>query len=423
MTTPIVEFPTVVRSSLPFFEDVFTKPQMRNFATYLTGLIVSPNHTISYMNNLFYGHRDQSALNNFITDSTWSDEKFDRSRYRLILNGLSRSKKAYGEGLLLLDDTLSHKTGKHMEYAGKFFDHSEGKYMLAHDILTTHLVKGKLSIPLDLEVYRKFDQLKEKQEFKTKNVMVRELIAKACLMGIPFSCVIGDSWFFNKENTQEIESFGKDWVFGCKSNRLVLMPNGWMNLSEWAKGIPKEKFVPVEVRYKTEKRTFWCCAKTVIMRNQGRVRVVVSYDNPELNGEPEFLCANRLDWNEFKVMKVYAKRWRIDSFYKDAKQNLGLEEYEMRKIKGVKRHLAMVFIADTLLEFSSAVEPRVGIQVAKGATCLDTIGLRCRIVCTELLTSFIQFVLKVAEKIPDPRQIVSMTMLSRTGLRTEFAKV
>jgi hypothetical protein len=62
--------------------------------------------------------------------------------------------------------------------------------------------------------------------------------------------------------------------------------------------------------------------------------VVVSYDNPECNGEPNFYCSNKLDMKADKMLNVYAKRWKIDSFYRDAKQNLGMEEYEMRKLHG-----------------------------------------------------------------------------------------
>lgn len=39
-----------------------------------------------------------------------------------------------------------------------------------------------------------------------------------------------------------------------------------------------------------------------------------------------------------KMLNIYAKRWKIETFYRDAKQELGMEDYEMRKIEGVMRH-------------------------------------------------------------------------------------
>jgi SRSO17 transposase len=438
---PIVEYPSVVTSHLPSFECVFTRPQMKNFARYTTGLMISPNHTVSAMNDLFYAHNDQSALNNFITDSTWSDDELDEARYKVILDGLQRrAKDCEGEGILALDDTLSHKTGKHMEFVGYYFDHSEGRQTLAHDILTSHLIKGRLSIPLDAWIYLKEEQLpeeKRKSEFKDKNQVAREFIQKAHSKGIPFLYVVGDSWFFCKETVEVAQSLGRVWVFQSKSDRVVLLPQGWVSLSEWAQNtIPKEKFKQVKVRYNKDKdQTYWCYEANLRMRSlkdAKRVRVVVSYDNPDLKGEPHFYCSNKLDMKADKLLNVYAKRWKIDSFYRDAKQNLGMEEYEMRKIEGVRRHLAMVLIAHTLLVLGPVLAGSNGeedtklqrIDVTRAGAVVETIGSRCRLAYRQVLVSFIALVLKVGRKLEnDAERIASLALSSRARLGTDFAKV
>jgi SRSO17 transposase len=438
---PIVEYPSVVSSRLPSFGGVFTRPQMKNFARYVSGLMLSPNRTVSAMNDLFYAHNDQSALNNFITDSTWSDEGLDEARYKMILEGLKRrSKDCEGDGILAIDDTLSHKTGKHMEYVGYYFDRAESRQTLAHDILTTHLIKGRLSIPLDAWVYLKKEQLEDKkEEFKDKNQVAREFIQKAHLKNVPFLYVVGDSWFFSKDTVELAQSLGKIWVFQSKSDRVVLLPRGWVSLSAWAKEmIPKEKFKRVEVRYKDKEQTHWCYEANLKMRSlkdAQRVRVVVSYDNPELEGEPHFYCSNKLDMKADKLLNVYAKRWKIDSFYRDAKQNLGMDEYEMRKIEGVRRHLAMVLIAHTLLVLgpvkaaTTRPSPSVAaklrrIDVARADACLETIGSRCRTAYREVLVSFITFVLSMGRKLKDDAgRIASLVLSSSAKLGTDSAKV
>lgn len=441
---PIVEYPSVVTSYLPAFESVFTRPQMRNFARYTSGLMISPNRTISAMNDLFYSHNDQSALNNFITDSTWSDKELDRARCQVILDGLKRrSRDCEGDGIFVMDDTLSHKTGKHMEYAGKFFDHAEGKYTHAHDIMTTHLVKGRLSVPLDFRVYIKKEEFEKKEDeeeehpeekFEDKNQMAREMLLKADSKGIPFLYVLGDSWFFCRETAELADSLGKTWIFQSKSDRVVLLPQGWVHLSDWAKTIPGGKFKPVKVRYKDKEHTYWCWEANLRMRSMGgerRVRVVVSYDNPEMEGEPNFYCSNKLDLKADKMLNVYAKRWKIDSFYRDAKQNLGMEDYEMRKIEGVRRHLAMVLIAHTLLVLgpvsssSSNEDTKLrSIDVAKAEAVVETIGSRCRLAYREVLVSFINLVLNVGRKLEnDAERIASLVLSSRAKMEADFAKV
>ena len=71
---------------------------------------------------------------------------------------------------------------------------------------------------------------------------------------------------------------------------------------------------------------------------------------------------------------------------RDAKQNLGLEDYELRKLRGVRRHLTMVFVAHALLELGLKRDATLG----KLAACLETIGAKCRRACAEVLQSFIQ---------------------------------
>lgn len=438
---PIVEYPSVVTSYLPAFEGVFTRPQMKNFARYTTGLMISPNKTVSAMNELFYGHNDQSALNNFITDSTWSDDELDEARYRIILDGIERRPKdCEGDGIFALDDTLSHKSGKHMEFVGYYFDHTENRKTLSHDILTSHLVKGRLSIPLDAWVYLKEEQLPEerKSEFKDKNQVAREFIQKAHSKGIPFTYVVGDSWFFCRDTAELAQSLGKTWIFQSKSDRVVLMPQGWVGLSEWAKTLSKDRFRPVKVRYKNSEQTYWCYAANLRMRSlkdAQRVRVVVSYNNPDLEGEPNFYCSNKLDLKSDKLLNVYAKRWKIDTFYRDAKQNLGMEDYEMRKIAGVRRHLAMVLIAHTLLVLgpvpsSSSNEDedtklQKRIEVARVDACLETIGSRCRLAYREVLVSLIELVLRLGRRFGhDAGRIASsLTLSSRAKVDADFAKV
>ena len=44
-------------------------PQLENLASYFTGLTVSPDRTISLINDAFYANKDQSDLSRFLTDA------------------------------------------------------------------------------------------------------------------------------------------------------------------------------------------------------------------------------------------------------------------------------------------------------------------------------------------------------------------
>lgn len=410
---PIVGYPSVVSFGLSAFRSVFSKPQLRHFGRYVTGLMVCTNRTVQGINDTFFAHPDQSAMNNFLTDSPWDDEEFSRVRYGFVRTRLEEL--GLGDGILIIDDTISHHVGKHMDGAGWHYDASEGKSMWGHQLVTSHYVRQWLSLPLDFKIYIKEEQAGE--NFRTKHELAMELIEQAMEHGISFSCVVFDTWYFSVEFVRFVEKRGKDWVTRAKDNRLVLEGGMWVSLSEWVKGLSKENFDRVLLkRGDGSKEAYLACSVTVRMKGfEGRkLRLVVSYEEKkfEKREDPYFYCSNNLNWENHRIMRTYARRFGIDAFYKDAKQNLGLEEYELRKIKGVSRHLNMILVAHTLLSLGSRDR-----SVEKAMIYLETIGSACRRAFTEILCSFIQAVLEVGKRVKDSGKILKVLSSSRKQLR------
>ena len=143
-----------------------------------------------------------------------------------------------------------------------------------------------------------------------------------------------------------------------KSDRVVLSDDSKteMSLSEFEKTIPREKFEPVEIYTAIlgKKEIFYAYCTIVRMKHLDgvKVRLVISYRNRELQqgGEPSFYISNVMIWKSEKILQTYAYRWSIEGFHRDAKQSLGLEDYQVRKIQGVKRHMSMVFFAYIVLQ-------------------------------------------------------------------------
>lgn len=350
-------------------------------------------------------------MNNFLTDSPWDDEEFSRFRYGFVKTRLEELE--LGGGILVLDDTISHHVGKHMEGAGWHYDVKEGKSVWGHQLVTSHYARQWLSLPLDFKIYIKEEQAGK--DFKTKHELATELVEQAVKHGIPFSCVVFDTWYFNVKFVRFVEGLGKDWVTRCKSNRIVFSGRRRVSISEWARGLSKEDFERVVLKRKDgSKEVYYVYSRTVRMKGfKDRLRVVVSYleEKFEKREDPYFYCTNRLDWEMRRVMRTYAKRFEIDAFYKDAKQNLGLEEYELRKIRGVSRHLHMILVAHTLLSLGS-----VDRAAGKAMVYLETIGSACRRAFAEILRSFIQAVLEIGSRVKDAGKILGVLSSSRKQL-------
>lgn len=403
-TLPIVSYPKVVEDYLPRFAPLFNKPQLRHLAQYLAGLILCHNKTVSGINDSFYGHRDQSAKNRFLNDSAWSEDQVDAVRLRLVAEQVQR--QCVKDGCLIVDDSLAHKTGKKIEGVGYHYDHSQKKIVLGHQLVSTHYYCRSFHVPLHFEVYHK-------ESGFTKNQLARNLIDRAVATELPFSVVLLDSWYFNKENTDCIERHRKDWVAACKSNRLVDWQGRKVPLSDVIKTIPAEAYRKTTLR---NGAVYWTCSKALTIKTQGRVRIVVTHQQEDLMDDPNYFATNRVEWDHTRILNLYCCRWTIETFYRDAKQNLGLEACELRIWDGIKRHFQLVFLAFTLLQLSSLNR---GLGKWLNAN-FKTIGGKCQMAAVEVLRAFILFVVKETSQERSPDEIVELCFRPASQIRFAF---
>ena len=64
------------------------------------------------------------------------------------------------------------------------------------------------------------------------------------------------------------------------------------------------------------------------------------------------LISNRYDAPE-QVVIAYAKRWKIEVFYRNAKQELGLTSCHAQSKAAHEAHIEMLFMAETILSYKN----------------------------------------------------------------------
>ena len=360
----------VLTGLLEEFRPCFSKPQFRNFSTYTLGLIACEGKkNIDTINRCFLNAKDQSSLNRFLTQSPWNLQKLEEKR-------LSMSRclpvDEGSTGYLLVDDTINRKTGKHMEEAGIHFDSAQGKAVWGHDIVTTHYVNGETEYPARLSLYvKKKTCQKEQRVFKTKIQLAIGQI-EAFMPPAGTNVVVAfDSWFFCRQIVEAVAAKGWDWVTQAESNRLVCLNGEETNVTALASGLLEKQFKTVKVKGEE----FSLCGFEVWMSKVGSVKLVVAKEKEEDGFH--FYVSNRLDWSAKQVLLAYKVRQSIDVFYRDTKQNLGLEAYQMRRGRGAIIHWHLAFNAYTLLALlrrSACLDSRLLRR------CLATLGDVCRYV-------------------------------------------
>ena len=439
MRLPIVQFPNIVVENLSNFASVFTTDeQKKHFCEYITGLIAGDKATVTAINALFFNKNDQSALNKFITRAEWDEDELNRRRVQLELRRLQRRPISETAGRLILDDTMAHHTHCSMDALAYLRDHSVGHNVWAHNVVTSYYVNRSDQFPVNFRLYLQFNRKYEKQArekvaqrwimeptlthnrqylatllsqhyrqqaYRPKTHLGAELLREAIEWDIPFSVVLFDSWFLRAPLVAAVQSADKDWVAACPKDRLVLYRGQWWQLQAFIKTIPATAYRP----YRIGRHLFWAFTKVLPMKNlqRQRVRIVSSYeDQVQSDKTPDFYATNRKDWEPKRILTTYLDRWPTETFNEDVKGNLGFEDYQLRRLRAIRRHWYLSFVAYSLL--SDQGPPGRSRWAVRGQ--FQSTGQRCRAVVDELLGYLVHWIARQVEEGSDPNHILQLLL-------------
>jgi SRSO17 transposase len=339
----VAEIPEEFERVLEGFRPHFGAPAFEHLKRYVLGLILSENLTVEGINRIFIEAKHPSSLNRFLTAGIWKQEELNDAR----IDMLKSQEALTGKGWLAIDDTLTHKTGKKIEGVGIFWDHSENRYVLAHNIVTAEYVNPKgQSHPLDFRLYLKKDQAREEGvPFKTKIDLAKELVEDALRLGLEIQGALFDNWFASKDFIKFLQAKGLHWVTRLKSDRTIKIKGRYVAISEFAATLPRESFRKARIG----DRVYQIFSKAVDLKGVGQIRILISYDNENFSGSPAYFATDQIRWEGTRILKTHGKRWNIETFFRDSKQNLGLEDYQLRDLRAIKRHWYLIFLAYSLL--------------------------------------------------------------------------
>jgi hypothetical protein len=433
---PISDIPLGLREFAEQFRNVFkNQAQRQYFETLLVGLIASENRTLAGIHQTLVNDIDYGGLHHFMTDSPWSHDRLRQARLEWTSKRLADHPG--DPKITAIDTTLVHHTGEKIYGVYWYWDYVNHCFCLGQKLVAATFVSPGLIVPLGMELYHRgfLDEQKlfleetkpsidaPEQEWDEFNLLVKQyemnceqhltqldlagnLVDECEQYAIPTEVYVLDGAFLDIQLMDRIESYGRAWVTRLAKNRLVQLPSGkFDSISAFAKSLPKEAFKPVTLRTRLGKeRTYWVFAKNTKVKFWKKLRVVISYDNPELNGEPRFFVSNKLNWIQAqKILQPYLFRDPIEHFFRDGKQELGFEDCQQRKEQAVLRYWELCFVAHTYLELVCQVDYPEGMN----SFVIDSIGQKCRSTKMKLLQAFVDTVTNLILEGQDPKELLT----------------
>lgn len=425
MQLPILAPAPLVSQHAEAFKDLFeNQKQYRHFQNYLTGLMVLPNKSMANISRCILDSADKTNLSRFMSESPWFQEQVNVRRLTYLHQETKLVRKPKSESALAIDDSLCEHVGSLFEYVDRHYDHADAGYPIAHNPVTSQYVSGAVRFPVDLRLYRRYEELtqwekfvlkhfpgttipkkkKERQklhkqvdeillqdpdfrkthdQFQTKIDLAIDLVRSAIRHRLRFDILLFDGWYLSEALVTEAARRHKKWISILKKNRNleansfqlknaegqpIPFEGEHVSVAEFAKRIPTKAFKLVVVNEKS----YWIFSLTVRIPSLGKVRLVISYENSQLTDTYVVLVTNALDWESKRIITTYLLRWPIETFYQDGKEQLGLDEYLMRSAKAIGKHWCLVFVAYSLLHLDCLPSPLAEEQVPTksiGETC------------------------------------------------------
>jgi hypothetical protein len=255
----------------------------------------------------------------------------------------------------VLDDSIKQRRGKKMEAVSSHFDHVSGRHVMGQQVLTLGLATDEAFLPLDSQIY--VSEVKAQELVKpykdgrsvvgkrykeattqTKPQMAAAMMKRAIRAGIEADYVVADAWFGTKPMVRTALELEVCPILRMKKGnmkyRAVVKGRTKQELNaqdlyshmvkrEWKKvrGLPWKAVslnVELDLAEDGQKNSRWQPVQLLFVRGLKELE------------EPE---AGKKDWALFlttdvnlsmsKMLEIYALRWGIEVYFKEAKQHLG----------------------------------------------------------------------------------------------------
>lgn len=329
-------------------QNLLNKPQQRHLVMLVLALIVSNlRRTLTNQARFFGYDRHSSCITRFLTQAPWDQHKLLRNNQAELIKMLARQ-PADAPIRLLIDDTTTHKYGSKMEGLGQHYN--DGTIRWGHCKVTLFVCCGNLRAPYDSRLYiTKRSAAQEGLEFFSKIQLAKQMLAGFVAPKSRPVTVMFDSFYTSKKLLRYIHhQRGWDFVARIESNRSV----GWRGRQWPLADLAAQRDLHTWSALRLESHDFVGRRFTVGLWCGIPGSLIMSCDAEEPD-KVHYFITNRRDYSAATVVRLYQRRWYIETYHRDVKQLLGLAHYQLRCRLGLLRYWLLVDVAYCVLRLQT----------------------------------------------------------------------
>lgn len=264
----------------------------------------------------------------------------------------------------VIDDSLFERTShKHIELVSNVFDHNTKKYHYGFRFLVLGWTDGNTFLPINSTLQasttqkslfvesKKFDgrtlAARRRKMARTKATdVVLYLLKYAMHAGFKAKHVLFDSWFFSPKEALALKKMGLHTICRIKRTKKVCYEYN-------------DKFLDIKQLYnqarKNGKESRYLCSIDVKMGREEQIpaRIVCMADKHNKKTWIALLSTD-MSLSPEEIIRIYGKRWGIETFFKTSKSYLQLVKgCHCLSYDALTAHTAMVLVRFMMLALTS----------------------------------------------------------------------
>jgi len=332
---------------------------LRNAEKYIRGLLSPVERKNGWQMSEEIGEKTPYKMQQFLYRGGWNaDELRDVTREYI------REEIGEEEGTLVLDETGFLKQGKkscgvarqYSGTAGRIENCQIGVFLTYAGAKGNAMIDRRLYLPEEWTkdtIRRNEAGVPAEVKFQTKPNMGLEMLHEAYNAGFPFTWVTGDCIYGDFRDIRFwVESVNKRYVMSVSGKEYVWIGFKQHKIGSLIKKIPENAWVEASCGNgsKGERLYEWFINAVNTPNGTGCLRhLLVRRSLSDKEDMRAYICYAPENTETSEFIRIAGTRWTVEMCFAESKDEVGLDQYEVRSHDGWYKHITLVCLAHAFL--------------------------------------------------------------------------
>lgn len=342
------------------FQVYFSKPVLNHLINFITGVTQKGfSGTTTDIHRLSYNQKHRTTVSHFLSKGVWDERHVQNVHKEKVLSVVKRKAKRLGNPIFFIaDDSICQKT-KPLSQAESFiegtsfhFSHTEGKSVWGHQVVATMLKTADLSLPYGFELY-------DPESGYSKIDHVCNQVEEFPDLNLP-AYVLVDSWYTSARLVNICAKKGLHLIGALKTNRIIYPFGLRTSLQKFATHLRMDDLHLVTV----DKDSYWVYRYEGPLNDIENAVVLLSWPKGAPLKEQTLRCyiSTDISLSNQTILEYYQNRWVVETFFREVKQKLAFNRYQLRNTKSIKRFWTLIFLSYLYCSLGHGVSFNQGLQ-------------------------------------------------------------